>query len=71
MIVQRTQEGKAVAKASDPSFREGRPRKWDDEQMDHAMDLLKGHSYSQVVKLTGISKSSLIREMNRRRDVKM
>lgn len=67
MIVQRTQEGKAVAKATDPNFREGRPRKWDDEQMDHAMDLLKDHSYSQVVRLTGISKSSLIREMKRRR----
>ena len=67
MIVQRTQEGKAVAKATDPNFREGRPRKWDDEQMDHAMDLLKDHSYSQVVMLTGISKSSLIREMKRRR----
>jgi DNA invertase Pin-like site-specific DNA recombinase len=66
MIVHRTQEGKAVAKATDPSFREGRPRKWDDEQMDHAMDLLKDHSYTQVVKLTGISKSSLIREMRRR-----
>ena len=67
MIVQRTQEGKAVAKATDSSFREGRPRKWDDEQMDYAMDLLKNHSYSQVVRLTGISKSSLIREMKRRR----
>ena len=68
MIVQRTQEGKAVAKATDPNYREGRPRKWDDEQMDHAMDLLKDHSYSQVVRLTGISKSSLIREKNRRID---
>ena len=67
MIVQRTLEGKAVAKATDPNFREGRPRKWDDEQMDHAMDLLKDHSYTQVVKLTGISKSSLIREMKSRR----
>jgi len=67
MIVQRTQEGKAVARAMDPDFREGRPRKWDDDQLDHAMDLLKGHSYSQVVKLTGISKSSLIRELKRRR----
>lgn len=66
MIVQRTQEGKAVAKATDPDFHEGRPRKWDDEQMAHAMLLLRDHSYSQVVKLTGISKSSLIREKKRR-----
>lgn len=66
MIVQRTQEGKAVAKSTDPDFHEGRPRKWDDDQLDHAMALLSDHSYSQVVKLTGISKSSLIREKKRR-----
>ena len=66
MIVQRTQEGKAVAKAIDPNFKEGRPRKWDNEQLEHAMDLLQDHSYNQVVKLTGISKSTLIREKNKR-----
>ena len=62
MIVQRTQEGKAVARATDPNFREGRPPKFDTEQLDHAMALLEDHSYAQVVKLTGISKSTLIRE---------
>ena len=66
MIVQRTQEGKAVARATDPNFKEGRPRKWDDEQLEHAMNLLQDHSYSQVVKLTGISKSTLIRERRKR-----
>ena len=40
MIVQRTQEGKAVARATDPNFREGRPPKFDTEQLDHAMALL-------------------------------
>ena len=67
MIVQRTQEGKAVARATDPDFREGRPPKFDDEQLDHAMELLENHSYAQTVKLTGISKSTLIRERKRRR----
>lgn len=71
MIVQRTQEGKAVARATDPNFKEGRPRKWDDEQLEHAMDLLQNHSYSQVVKLTGISKSTLIREKSRREKIIM
>ena len=66
MIVQRTQEGKALAKLNNPDFREGRPRKWDDEQLDNAMSLLKDHSYSQVTKYTGISKSTLIREKKRR-----
>ena len=67
MIVQRTQEGKAVARATDPDFREGRPPKFDTEQLDHAMELLENHSYTQVVKLTGISKSTLIRERKRRK----
>lgn len=67
MIVQRTQEGKAVARATDPNFREGRPPKFDTEQLDHAMALLEDHSYAQVVKLTGISKSTLIRERKRRK----
>ena len=68
MIVQRTQEGKAVARATDPDFREGRPPKFDAEQLDHAMELLENHSYAQVVKLTGISKSTLIRERKRRKN---
>ena len=67
MIVQRTQEGKAVARATDPDFREGRPPKFDAEQLDHAMALLENHSYTQTAKLTGISKSTLIRERKRRR----
>ena len=67
MIVQRTQEGKAVARATDPDFREGRPPKFDAEQLDHAMALLDDHSYAQTAKLTGISKSTLIRERKRRK----
>lgn len=67
MIVQRTQEGKAVARATDPNFREGRPPKFDTEQLDHAMALLDDHSYAQTAKLTGISKSTLIRERKRRK----
>lgn len=64
MIVERTQEGKAIAKQN-PNFKEGRP-KIDKGRMDHAMELLENHSYSQVVAATGISKSSLIREKKRR-----
>lgn len=60
MIVERTQEGKAIAKQQ-PGYREGRPRKFGKDQIQHAMDLLKDHSYSQVEKMTGISKSTLIR----------
>lgn len=68
MIVQRTQEGKAVAKANNPDFREGRPPKYDQEQLDNAMMLLETKSFNQVVKLTGISRSTLHREKKKRQE---
>lgn len=60
MIVERLAEGKALAKQSD-DFREGRPKKYTTKQLDHAASLLDGHSYTEVERLTGISKSTLIR----------
>lgn len=69
MIVTRTQEGKAIAKATNPDYREGRPPKYDQDQLDHAMRLLEDHSYTQVVKLTGISRSTLVREKKKRNAV--
>ena len=51
---------------TDPDFREGRPPKFDAEQLDHAMELLENHSYTQTAKLTGISKSTLVCERKRR-----
>ncbi|MGX9162022.1 recombinase family protein [Priestia megaterium] len=60
MIVERTQEGKAIAKQRD-DFREGRPNKFSKKQIQHALELLTGHSYKQVEEITGISKSTLIR----------
>ena len=60
MIVERTQEGKAIAKKK-PDFREGRPKKYSKKQIEHALNLLETHSYKQVEQLTGISKSTLIR----------
>ncbi len=61
MIVERTQEGKTVAR-QDPNFREGRPKKYKPQQIAHALDLLlQGMTYKQVEAITGISKSTLIR----------
>ncbi|MGQ4668701.1 recombinase family protein [Metabacillus halosaccharovorans] len=60
MIVERTQEGKAIAKQRE-DFREGRPNKYSKKQIKHALGLLKTHSYKQVEDKTGISKSTLIR----------
>lgn len=60
MIVQRTQEGKEIAKQKE-GFTEGRPKKYNKVQINHAVELLEFNSYKEVEKLTGISKSTLIR----------
>lgn len=60
IIVERTQEGKAIAKQR-PDYREGRPNKYTKKQITHALELLETHSYKQVEDRTGISKSTLIR----------
>ena len=64
MIIERTQEGKAIAKRQ-PDFREGRPKLYNKKQIQHALELLQDHSYRQVTELTGISKSTLIRAKNK------
>ncbi len=58
MIIQRTQEGKAVARQN-PNFRNGRPKKFSRTQIDHALELLQTHSYKQVAAMTGISRATL------------
>lgn len=60
MIVERTSEGKAIARAAGRLI-EGRPKKYSRIQIAHALELLNTHSYKQVEALTGISKSTLIR----------
>lgn len=60
MIIERTQEGKAIARQKE-GFREGRPKKFNKKQINHALQLKGSHSYRQVEELTGISKSTLIR----------
>ncbi len=60
MIVERTQEGKAIARQRD-DFREGRPNKYSQKQIEHALGLLESYSYKEVENMTGISKSTLIR----------
>lgn len=64
MIIERTQAGKAVARTK-AGYREGRPKKYAPEQIAHAMQLLESHSYTQVERMTGISKSTLVREHRR------
>ena len=60
MIVERTTEGKALARLKE-GYREGRPKKFRNEQMRHALMLLDSNSYSRVSDMTGISISTLKR----------
>lgn len=67
MIVERTQEGKAIAKQRE-DFREGRPKKFSKKQIEHALRLLdEGNSYKEVSETTGISVSTLTRARRKAR----
>lgn len=70
MIIERTQSGKAIAKTKD-GFTEGRPKSYNNKQLNHALSLLSinggDKSYNEVADITGISKSTLIRENNKRK----
>ena len=59
-IIERCQTGKLIARQN-PDFTEGRPKKYNQKQVNHALELLETHSYKEVEQMTGISKSTLIR----------
>ena len=63
MIVERTQEGKALAKQRD-DFREGRPRKHSKATSITCFRILKTHTYKEVEAMTGIKKRTLINRKN-------
>lgn len=61
MIVERTQTGKMAARQN-PNFKDGRPKKFTQEQLQLGLMLLEqGKTYKQIRELTGISKSTLSR----------
>lgn len=66
-IIERTQSGKAIAREKE-GFKEGRPKKYTQEQIKLALNLLENNSYTQVERMTGISKSTLIRA--KRKDIR-
>ena len=65
MIIERTSEGKAIARTKE-SFKDGRPKKYTNKQISHALGLLAVNggncSYKEVEEITGISISTLKRE---------
>lgn len=66
MIIERTQAGKEIARMR-KGFKEGRPP-MPEAKIKHAIELLNDHSYSEVVSMTGISKTTLVRW--RRKEIK-
>lgn len=69
-LIERTQQGKAIAKTK-PGYKEGRPKAYTNKQLNHALSLLSinggDKSYKEVEEITKISKSTLIRENNKRK----
>lgn len=70
MIIERTQSGKAIAKTKE-GFKEGRPKLYRETIIIKALEELSINggtkSYNQVAEEYGISKSTLIRENNKRK----
>ena len=61
MIAERTQTGKMAARQH-PNFKDGRPNKFTQEQIDLALGrLTDGKTYREVERMTGISKSTIAR----------
>ena len=60
------QGGRAYKKATDPNYREGRPKKYSRRQLDHAMALVREHSFTEVAEMTGISRATVVREARAR-----
>lgn len=70
LIIERTSAGKAIA-SQKPGYKEGRKPKFNNEQVEHALSLLScnggEHTYSDVIRMTGISRSTLFREQAKKR----
>lgn len=70
LIIERTQSGRAEARKKE-GYKDGRKPKFGRQQIQHALSLLQAnggdYSYNVVADMTGISRSTLIREMNKLR----
>lgn len=60
LIIERTTKGKEIARSRE-NFKEGRPPKFNEEELKHALSLLEEHTYKEVEAITGVSKSTLVR----------
>ena len=71
-IIERTQQGKAIAKQN-PNFKEGRPKKFKSGLIDLAIQEFESGkaTYADIDNKYGISKSTLYRAMKKRQVEKM
>lgn len=67
MILQRTAEGKSIARTKS-GYREGRPPEYDQDTIFKAVTLLEKYNYREVETMTGISKSTLQRMKKKVKD---
>lgn len=69
LIVDRTQEGRMMARLNNPDYREGRKPKYTPRQIENALQMLRTNSYREVESITGISKSTLARAKRKQKAV--
>lgn len=68
-IIERMQSGRQYARENIAGYKDGMKKKIKQANLDNAMKLLDdGITYTKVVEMTGISKSTLIREKKDRRN---
>ena len=59
VIIQRTQEGKAIA-LQNTNFRSGSPKKFSKAKINQALELLQTHSCKQIVAMIRINMATLV-----------
>ena len=61
-MVERLRNAKHIAKQNNENFVDGRPRVYNDDVYDYIIKLLnEGNTYSEIQKLTGVSKATISR----------
>ncbi len=71
LIVTRTAEGKAYAKANNKNFKDGRPKRRLNDKYLHAIELMETNTMKDVEKKNGISRSTLFRIKKQAREEKL
>lgn len=66
MIIERTRAGKEIAKQN-PDFKEGRPPKLSEDDIDKIVELNKTMSYKEIAEFLKISKATVYRAMRKRK----